>query len=824
MSRSGAAFSDPVRTAMLAVEKMPSPDKIMEMMEVDARSPARLAETIPFSVNDTTAGAETELQAVVAGKRSDVDLAVTIERSNYYANILRRAAAGDTSRRMITDLERFMAANTDGIWENSWVRFPRRALSPFANDVFNTDLLADKRHRAGGLRTDTHKFIFTEQGEEYLRTPISYLLKLALADAVSADRNTPQVVKKTGCGLMDHFLSDNTSPETHSFWVVRLQPENGMGKAIAGEASTRFLLTQLLVMYANRKFDLTQQGQKAMVFSSPHPPIRQKQLNDCISDAFYRELFMNPCLSGWDKGEAKHDYMHLCHGVLSRSQLNAVAKLKEAGILTGNLAILPNLSNISLANNGTHLSMGSLKMSRSLADPSSRLNRFHEKYLGDLIIKMSEHFLPLFTGTYSAAPYRLDFPDFHPEKVLGFLPHELDYTHLRMFWRRWKKKAQIKILGRPVTPFGPIWLDRIISRLFSLRGDFVPDFRLIDYPVMLMSTDESPALDGRIGNSDRLKKDLSDLGIFDAKMSLYLLYKLREFGVMGFFGFEGRHYSLFENMEEDMGKAADLQNLINALAFKTIALGRLDHADIPDDPFIESERRQIIFGAAAGIPTFFVRADTKNVFLKRILRRTAAIRQSRRYPGYLRVYNTEYRKALARMLMEDAGDLIEMMNLGDTMKDLMNRLEHPEVFSTAARLTRGILEEACADSPVKLSAAEFNRAAETYYRDRLCRQQMDEAFQCLETCLLRAAGNDQAHDPAIRAALHYTLNGQDPVEFLRLIKGDVMEDRISLRTLAHLIYLTLIHIHLEQTQAKAALSGKGHDEVETTPVLGAGNR
>jgi len=64
--------------------------------------------------------------------------------------------------------------------------------------------------------------------------------------------------------------------------------------------------------------------------------------------------------------------------------------------------------------------------------------------LGDLVIKIAEHFLPLFVGTYSAAPYRMDFCDFHPEKALGFLPHELDYTHLRMIWRRWKKKADLK--------------------------------------------------------------------------------------------------------------------------------------------------------------------------------------------------------------------------------------------------------------------------------------------------------------------------------------------------------------------------------------------
>ena len=73
------------------------------------------------------------------------------------------------------------------------------------------------------------------------------------------------------------------------------------------------------------------------------------------------------------------------------------------------------------------------------------LDAAHEKYLGDLVTKFVEHFLPMFVGTYSAAPYRLAFGDFHPEKALSFLPFELDYTHLRMIWRRWRKKAHLKV-------------------------------------------------------------------------------------------------------------------------------------------------------------------------------------------------------------------------------------------------------------------------------------------------------------------------------------------------------------------------------------------
>ena len=89
-----------------------------------------------------------------------------------------------------------------------------------------------------------------------------------------------------------------------------------------------------------------------------------------------------------------------------------------------------------------------------------------EKRTGDLVVKIVEHFLPLFVGTYSAAPCRFDFSDFHPETVLGFLPHELDFTHLRMLWRRWKGKADLKCFGYALTPFGPRGLDRFLSYNF----------------------------------------------------------------------------------------------------------------------------------------------------------------------------------------------------------------------------------------------------------------------------------------------------------------------------------------------------------------------
>lgn len=758
-------------------------------------SPERLIASLPFCAGDVTSGSESELQAVVAGGRRQVDLPLIIEQSNFFANVMKRAASGEAPKTVVADLERFLADNKSEVWENSWVRFPFKRLSDYARRTLEHDLLADKQNRSAGQRADAERFFYQDSdGQVMLRLPISYLIKLALADLIGAQQILPELIRQTGVRLLGHYLNDNTSPETFSFNVVSLSPENGMGEAIARETALRFLLTQLLVLYANQAFGIIEHGQQALVYFAPHPPVRQKELNDHIPDSFYRELFMSPCLSGWDKGEDKFRYMQLCHQVLSRSQLNAVAKLRDAGIILNNLVVLPNVSNVSLANNGTHISIGSRRLTGLLADSSSGFLPAHEKLLGDLTIKITEHFLPLFVGSYTAAPFRLGFSDFHPEKALGFLPHELDYTHLRMLWRRWRKKADISIFGQPLTPFGPPALDRFISRAFGLKGDYVPDYRLIDYLVCLLSTDRSPALNGQPGNTDLLRRDLADMGVFDEQMSVYLLYKQREFAKMGFSGFEGRHYSLFERFSGDMAPAAELQTLITALAYKYMAQG-IDHRQIPDDPSLESERRQIFFGTAIGLPTFFVRKDTANTFLHRIISTTRGVRPSKRYPGYLRVPVDAYRLTLLQLLQQDAADLIEQMGLQKTMTDLEQRIREPEQYSAAGRLTGGILAELGSRSAIRTEARDFNTGAEQYYRTTLRRQQTSEAFDLLQSiCRLFDQESGQL-DEELRKALRLTLHGQDADSFLSTIRQEILQERADIPTLQRLINLLLLTVH-----------------------------
>lgn len=754
----------------------------------------------PFAATDTTVGVENELQAAVLGKKEDVDLAVIIEESNYFQNLLCRAERGDMSLSSVSELRRFLDQNEERIWENSWVRFPKNRLSPHAQGVLQHDLLADKSCPEKGSRSDCHRFLITLQGEEWLRVPISYLLKLALADAVSQAELSFPLFLRIGKRLMEHFISDNTSPEITSFLVTGSSQGELPGMEAAKETARRFFFIQLLVHYANRQFHLRQHGQTCRLYMAPNPPLRQKQLNDLVSDAFYRELFLNPCLSGWQHGEDKNRYMALCHRTLSRSQLNTIAKLKEAGIVTNNLVVLPNTSNTCLANNGVHITLGSKVLSRCYGDQPGQSGHYHEKYFGDLVIKIVEHFLPLFVTTVSAAPYRLGFSDFHPEKALGFLPHELDYTHLRMLWRRWKKKAELRFCGHSFTPLGPQKVDRFISRILRLRGDYIPDVRLIDYLVALQSVEQNPALDGRMGNQERLKKDLTDMGVFDSRMAMYLPYRLREIAKMGFSGFEGRHYSLFPRLLKDMSMAVNLQTMITALAYHWVATGTIRHHHIPDNPFIESERRQILFATSIGLPTFFAHADSKNHLLRRILSRVQGQRHSRRYKGYIRVKVADYQQACLQTISEEGGWLLEAAGVKDNLTR-MKAILSGKKKNAAARLTGNILEtKGMRGSAMDLEATRFNQAAERYYRTELLGDHMEEGLQVLSKDSRRF---DREGGPVPGRMAELVTGGSSATAYIDRLGPKVISGKATADETRRLILLSLLIIeHIQRQQEK----------------------
>jgi len=772
-------------------------------------------EQLPFTPGDATAGTENELQAVVSGDARAVDLPVAIEESRYYANVARRAAAGEAPRKAVAELRHYLEENRRRVWENSWVRFPLRVLARAARETFRRDLLVSRHDSLGEPRPDAARFTFNKNGEEWARVPVSYLLKIALADAIARLGLAGTETEAAFLRLARHFLNDLVSPETFSFHVVPSRKNQSLGKAVAREAARRFLLTQLLIEWANKSFGLEDAGQRALVFFAPHPPVRQKELNDCISDAFYRELFINPCLSGWDDGAAKCDYMHVAHMVSSRSQLNAIAKLREAGIVTNDLIVLPNTSNVSLSNNGTHLSLGSRKLAALISDTSSGFTSREEKRLGDLVIKICEHFLPLFAGTYTAAPYRLSFSDFHPERVLSFLPHELDYTHLRMLWRHWRRKARLRIFGHALTPYGPQRLDNLLARLFNLRGDFVPDFRLIDYPVAWLSTEASSALDGTPGNVERLKADLENMGVADRRLKLYQPFSLREFAHMNFSGFEGRHYSIFEGFDEDFAPAVELQQLITVVAFKYALSGAYTHARIPDDPSSESERRQAFFGAAIGLPVFYVRAGTPNLFLRRVLSFVRRTRLSRRHTGYIRVPLDEYRRALLETLRHEGAEVVEMLGAESCLSDLAERLANSRESATG-KLLRAILARLGEKSAMSVGAREFNIAAEDYYREDLRRRHVSEAIAHLREDLERYCSHPSGGSEATASLSNQMEQGAR--EFLTQSEESLLDGHLDERQLLRLIRLLLTVIVEDARRAGEVLDSKTarHERTEAS--------
>jgi len=149
------------------------------------------------------------------------------------------------------------------------------------------------------------------------------------------------------------------------------------------------------------------------------------------------------------------------------------------------------MSNISLANNGTHISLSSEKMGKMMSDPSSGFGTVEEKYFGIWSSKSSNIFFPCLSTPIRQTPTGW-ISGIFIRKRHWILAHELDYTHLRMLCGG-GKKGKAEAFGYAMTPMGPLKLDKVLSRIFGLQGDLVTDFRLIDYLVCLLSTEQSPA-------------------------------------------------------------------------------------------------------------------------------------------------------------------------------------------------------------------------------------------------------------------------------------------------------------------------------------------
>jgi hypothetical protein len=703
-----------------------------------------LARATPFSPDDVTAGTETELAVTVRGAAGSVDLARAVAGLGEAGGLARAARAALSGW-----LEAGGAA--DG-WEHSWLRVDRRRLTAGARALLESDL-ADRDDRAD----------FMADGDR-ARLPASYVLRLALADALAALR-LPAPVQPAAQRVLGCFLNDNTAPEVISTHVVSGGRAGGLGAAVADENAQRFLLVQLLTEYANRHFGFERDGQQLAVYGAPNPPARLRQLGGLLPADSYRELLMNPCLAGFRDGAAKRRYMHLCHETLSRSRQHAHARLHACGI--GRAPTVERMvSDTSLLNSGLHLSLGSRALGVAFDGVPAA-----EKYLGDLVSKIVEHFIPLFIGLYAAAPARLAPEALRPEEALGFLPNELSPAFLRLTWQSWKRKAGL---------------------LAGLKGDFLPDARLLDYFAALPGLPGQPSLDGRLGNGERLKAQLAAHGLFSSDMTVYALYRLREQAKMGFSGFEGRYYSLPVSFHGDLAPAAELQRLVTALAYRDAAQGRFTHASIPDDPETESERRQLVFAAAIGLPVAYVRRATRNRFLLAVLEQTRRTRPSKRHGAYYKVYLDDYRSALARLLAAAAPALDGGSGV---LEDLRTRIAEPDALGAAGRMTRDILDQAGAAGVFELPAAEFNLAAEHFFRGTLRRRQLAEGVAaCARQVGATVAAAGQSGRRELLAALCGLTHGQDPERYVARTAPELLGERARDDVLLAWIGLALANV------------------------------
>ncbi len=362
-------------------------------------------------------------------------------------------------------------------------------------------------------------------------------------------------------------------------------------------------------------------------------------------------------------------------------------------------------------------------------------------------------------------------------------------------WREWKEKAQLRLCGRPLTPYGPRSIDAVIARLFRLRGDCVPDARLLTYPVAWLATEHSSALDGTEGNIQRLSEELDEMGIVDRRMSFYMPLRMRELARDGYSGFEARYYSLFPSYDRDMAPAADLQQFLLALSYRLALQGDVSHQEIPDDPTSESERRQPFFFSAAGLPAFYVHHESRNRFLLAMVRNCRKTRTSRRHSGYIRVSLRDYRRALLVYVQQTAKDLIEAMNVQGVLAELTARCDDDKL-SASGRL----LEKVVGDSPedaMHSRARDFNQRAEEFYRDGLRREHLREALAHLRSDLAELERTDCIE---VRGCLRHGVRLQEPARVLREIEPRLLSDDLSLHEIAALLNLTILLVLQDRRQ------------------------
>ncbi|MCK7467335.1 MAG: hypothetical protein MZU91_03795 [Desulfosudis oleivorans] len=103
---------------------------------------------------------------------------------------------------------------------------------------------------------------------------------------------------------------------------------------------------------------------------------------------------------------------------------------------------------------------------------------------------------------------------------------------------------------------------------------------------------------------------------------------------------------------------------------------------------MKAKERQIIFGSAIGIPTFFVHRNTGNTFLKRIVKNTQRVRSSAAIKDMTEftTWSTGAPYWILFAMMPPISS--EMLGMRETILDLGYRINEPDHFAASGKLTQ----------------------------------------------------------------------------------------------------------------------------------------
>ena len=202
------------------------------------------------------------------------------------------------------------------------------------------------------------------------------------------------------------------------------------------------------------------------------------------------------------------------------------------------------------------------------------------------------------------------------------------------------------------------------------------------------------------------------------------------------------------------------------------------------------------------LPTFYVARKSPNQLMTRILQMARNTRSSHRYSGYVRITSPEYRRALLRLLREDAADLIDLMQMKPVMEELERRIDDPGRHAVDRRLTRTILQGCGAKNPLKVKGREFNQYAETYYRQDLRRKHIKEAFTYFRQAVGKMDSWSAWRSGQYNRDLLSILGGRNLEDYLAAAERAVVNENLSPGACEKLIGLLLLVFHQSKNAAE----------------------